>query len=251
VISDEDHDDGLKRSAFPETQWSLVLRIQGNDQDKVRDAMQDLCNRYWYPVYSFARRRLTPEDAEDATQSFFARLISSDSMLRADQDKGRLRSFLMGGMKNFLAQQWRDGNTLKRGREVTIVPVDGAWEEERLQFEAANGAVNGDDDTSFDQAWAIALIDRAIRRLESFYVERGRKAVFEALKPCLVGDGSYATDPKLAELLGLTGEGVRSAVYQMRRRFRRYVEEEVAETVASEGDIRDELALLCRILANQ
>ncbi|MGB6220319.1 MAG: sigma factor [Haloferula sp.] len=183
-----------------------MLQVNGDDGDRARDALQDLCSRYWFPVYSFARRqRLNPEDAEDATQAFFERLISSDSIQRADRDKGRLRSFLMGGMKNFLAQQWRDANTLKRGREVSIVPIDGPWAEERLQAEAVGALERAEDDLSFDRSWAIALIDRATRRLELYYVERDRIRVFESLKPCLVGDGSYETDPELMDGLGSEG----------------------------------------------
>jgi RNA polymerase sigma-70 factor (ECF subfamily) len=235
------------RSTFPVTRWTIVSMARGEDDAMARHALEELCDAYWYPLYGFARRRgLSPGDAEDAVQAFFLKLLEHESLSRVDRGKGRLRSFLLGALSNFLAQLWRNENAAKRGGGVRALRIDQAWAEERLG-QQGEGTSEADD---FDREWAYALIERVFDRLRRFHERRGRGAVFDHLKGCLLGDGSYGEETALGRELGLSGPGVRSAVFQMRQRFRRYVEEEIRDTVGSEADLRDELAHLCRVLAD-
>lgn len=234
-------------SAFPMTRWTIVSMARGGDGATARQALEELCEAYWYPLYGYARRRgLSPHDAEDATQAFFLNLLECDSLGRVDRERGRLRSFLLGSFSNFLAQRWRNESTAKRGGGVKPIPIDREWAEERLAGQIRNGT----DEADFDREWAYAVIGRVFERLRQFHEARGRPAVFDALKGCLLGDGNYGDESALAAGLGLTGAGVRSAVFQMRQRFRRYVEEEIRDTVNSDTELRDELAHLCRVLAD-
>ncbi|MBK1827288.1 RNA polymerase sigma factor [Haloferula rosea] len=229
------------------TRWTIVSMARGGEDAAARLALEELCKAYWYPLYGFARRKgLSPMDAEDAVQAFFLKLLEQDSFDRADREKGRLRSFLLGALSNFLAQRWRNENAAKRGGGMKHLRIDQAWAEERLVEDSSEG----DGLEEFDREWAYALIERVFERMRSFHASRGREAVFEKLKGCLMGDGAYGDEADLAVEMGLSGAGVRSAVFQMRQRFRRYVEEEIRDTVGSEADLRDELAHLCRVLAD-
>lgn len=233
--------------SFPVTRWTIVSMARSADDAAARQALEELCGAYWYPLYGFARRRgLPPEDAEDAVQAFFLKLLEQGSLGRVDRERGRLRSYLLGALSNFLAQRWRNESTAKRGGGVKPIAIDRGWAEERLAAGAGSGAETAD----FDREWAYALIDRVFERLRHFHESRGRGTVFAALKGGLLGDGDYGDEAALATRLGLTGAGVRSAVFQMRQRFRRYVEEEIRDTVDSDADFREELAHLCRALAN-
>ncbi len=243
----ESHSPPADGSAFPITRWTIVSMARGDDDAAARQALEELCGAYWYPLYAHARRRgLSPHDAEDATQAFFLNLLERDSFGRVDRERGRLRSFLLGALTHFLAQRWRNESTAKRGGGVKAIPIDREWAEQRLTLEEGQGG----EIEHFDREWAYALIDRVFARLLQFHEARGREAVFEALKGCLLGDGDYGDEAALAADLGLSGAGVRSAVFQMRQRFRRYVEEEIRDTVDSEVELRDELAHLCRVLAD-
>lgn len=223
------------------------MRLGGEDPGEAQQALEELCGHYWFPLYSFARHRnLSPEDAEDATQGFFASLISHGSFQSVDRERGRMRSFLLGGMKNFLARQWRDRNTMKRGRDFKILSIDSDRAEERLLQDTPDG---GSGDEFFDRDWALAMLEQVMNRLESYYVKRDRLEMFETLKPALLGDGGYGSQSDVARTLGITEDAVRSQVHQLRARFRRYAEEEVRETVADNGEVRDELLHLCKILA--
>jgi len=234
-------------SSFPMTRWTIVSMARGVDGSAARQALEELCGAYWYPLYAHARRRgLSPHDAEDATQAFFLNLLERDSLGRAERGQGRLRSFLLGALSHFLAQRWRNECAAKRGGGVKTIPIDREWAEQRLTLQDGQG---GEID-HFDREWAYAVIERVFARLREFHATRGRTAVFEALKGCLLGDGGYGDETALAMALGLSAAGVRSAVFQMRQRFRRYVEEEIRDTVDSEADLRDELIHLCRVLAD-
>ncbi len=88
--------------AFPDTRWSLVLRAREGTAPgaQAERALNDLCAAYWFPLYAFARRReIPPAEAEDLTQGFFALLLSRRLLDKADRERGRLRSFLLGGVQ--------------------------------------------------------------------------------------------------------------------------------------------------------
>src|SRR5512136_1729508 len=92
---------------FPATQWTVVLAAGGTPSPESAAALERLCGSYWYPLYAFVRRSgYSPEDAEDLTQEFFARLLDHNWVAHADRHKGRFRSFLLMTMKRFLAKEW-------------------------------------------------------------------------------------------------------------------------------------------------
>src|SRR5205814_976363 len=75
---------------FLQTHWSLVRRAGGIDSPESREALEALCRAYWFPIYAFVRRQgHSPHDAQDLTQDFFARLLASDSIARADPRQGK------------------------------------------------------------------------------------------------------------------------------------------------------------------
>ena len=82
---------------------------------------------------------------------------------------------------------------------------------------------------------------------EKHYERTGKRQTYEAIKGALEGDGKY--DSSAAERLGLSNEGVRSAVFKLRRRFREYVEEEIRDTCSDASEAREEIRYLCKILA--
>ena len=100
---------------FPSTQWSLIARAGGNEPN-AQAALAVLCEQYWYPVYSFFRRRAASVDvAEDLTQGFFAHLLDGGMVARADESQGRFRSYLIGCCQNYLVDHLRREGAQKRG----------------------------------------------------------------------------------------------------------------------------------------
>ena len=151
-------------------------------------------------------------------------------------------------MKNFLMSRKREENALKRGGGHQIVSIDQEWAEGTLGDTLAQ---KGDEpEAAFDRNWAFSLLNSVSLRLEAYYDKIGKREIYEAIKGCLEGDGTYDAGEKLAARLGISKEGVRSAVFKLRRRFREYIEEAVRDTCADETDVKDEIAHLCRILAS-
>src|SRR5258706_3481391 len=150
---------------FVTTHWSVVLSAGHSDTPRAAEALQRLCQTYWYPLYTYVRRRgYSPQDAQDLTQGFFACLLERQSLATADPEKGRFRSFMLGAMNHFLATERAKMQTQKRGGGRAIFSLDLAAAEQRFDLESADHAT---PDKAFDQAWATALLDKVLSQLEA------------------------------------------------------------------------------------
>ncbi|HEV7122683.1 MAG TPA: hypothetical protein VGN24_04560 [Rhodanobacter sp.] len=235
-----------RSSAFPETSWGLILATRDDAGDR-RGAFADLCRGYWTPVYASVRRQgFAPADAEDLVQGFFMHLIERDMVGRADPSRGRFRSFLLGALRWFLANQYEHEKARKRGGDSTFVPIDRAEIESSLQSSAECEA---SFDLRFDRQWARALVRNALDALRAEYMESGQASLYATLESCLdpaLATPSYAV---LAIRLSSNEGAVKVAVHRLRRRFRTVLRREVALTVASALEVDEELAYLRDVLA--
>src|SRR6266446_4288235 len=106
--------DGLR--AFPPTRWSVVLAAKQRQSPASAAALEGICRAYWYPLYAYVRRcGQSPHDAQDLTQEFFCRLLQKHWLDSADREKGRLRTFLIVALKNFMNKEWRRASAQRRG----------------------------------------------------------------------------------------------------------------------------------------
>ena len=121
-------------AAFTTTHWSVVLIAQG-ESPAAQEALEKLCRTYWWPLYGYVRRQgYNPEEAQDLTQGFFALLLERRDLDVARREKGRLRSYLLVSLKNFLAKARRRELTVKRGEGRVLVPLDELLARERADF---------------------------------------------------------------------------------------------------------------------
>lgn len=233
---------------FATTRWSVVLHAQreGAPASSAEAALTLLCRTYWFPLYAHVRRRgFSVHDAEDLTQEFLARTLARRTIAAADPARGRFRTFILTALDRFLADARDRARTLKRGGGHAHVSIDLADAEARFSALADPGAP---PDRLFDREWALALLGVVLARLEGEYAAAGRAALFAALKPTLLGARTTQPYRELALRLGRSEEAVKIAVHRLRRRYRELLEAEVAETVATGEDIRDELRALRRAL---
>lgn len=234
-----------KANAFPLTRWSLVMRAGGGDQTTALRAMGELLKTYWQPLYVFARRSgLDAADAEDAVQDFCADLIRLESLKTADQGQGKLRSFLLGAFQNHLRTLHRDAQRQKRGGGAQVISLDDA--EATLDMELVDGET---PDKAFDRRWAYTLLDRVLLRLGAEYEERRRGEVFAALKPLLAWNGAATSHDEVAQKLGMNAVAVAQNVKRLRERYRKLLEQEIAETVDGPEAVAQEREHLIRVLA--
>ncbi|MGA2616000.1 MAG: sigma-70 family RNA polymerase sigma factor [Thermoguttaceae bacterium] len=227
---------------FTTTHWSLVLAAAGSEDAHGREALAQLCQVYWYPLYAFIRRHgHGPHDAQDLTQEFFTRLLEKDYLGDVDRSKGKFRSFLLAAMKHFLSKEWARAKTLKRGGGRTLVPLDTLGAEDRYRREPQDNAT---PERLFERRWALTLLDQVLTRLSEEYETTGKRAILEQLQDCLTGDSHALPYADLAARLGMTEGAVRVAVHRLRRRYRGVLRDEIAQTVAAPAEIDDEIRQL-------
>lgn len=226
---------------FDSTRWSLVAAAgdAGAESPQAMQALNELCQTYWPPIYAEIRRRgHAPEDAKDLTQEFFSRLVRRQSFGNADQQKGRFRSFLLAALDHLLADQWRGQKALKRGAGITLLSIDTEEGENWCQQVPAN---NLDPAHQLDRRWALLLMERGLQTLREHYTETGRTALFEALKSFLAAEAGGEGYQKAVAETGMSETSFRVAVHRFRKRFRECVREQVTSTLADPAEADAEM----------
>jgi RNA polymerase sigma-70 factor (ECF subfamily) len=234
-------------SDFRTTHWSLVLDAGQRGDKSAEAALDELCQRYWYPLYAYVRRRVRDVgEAQDLTQEFFARLLEKNVLAAASQERGRFRSFLLTAMKNFLANEWDKAKAAKRGGGRRPLPLVFDTAESRLSIEPAHDLT---PERLYERQWALTLLELVVDRLEREFVRAGKQAQFAALKPAIAGNQTALDYSAAANQLGMSEEAVRQAAHRLRRRYRELLREELAQTVADPADVDDEIRSLFETLA--
>jgi len=238
-------------SLFASTRWTVVYQAADSktSSEHALSALSELCQIYWRPVYLFLRRQgIGPHDAQDLTQSFFAELIENRAYAKADEMKGRFRSFLLGTLKHFLAHARDRDRAQKRGGGALPVQLDEAALSE-VETHAARYQ-NGSADGVFEREWAASLLRQALDRLAQEYAVAGKGALFDALKVHLgAGAGAAVPYEEMAKRLGRLVTTLRSDVARLRTRYRAILREEVSGTVADPRDVDGELRHLREAMA--
>lgn len=231
--------------AFTTTHWSVVLTAQG-ESPAAQEALEKLCRTYWWPLYGFVRRQnYSAEEAQDLTQGFFALLLERRDFDAVRREKGRLRSYLLVSLRNFVGKAHRRQLTLKRGKGCPHIPLDDLLARERTDSALEH---NLSADVVYERRWVMTLLEQVLNRLEQEYRAAGNASLFECLAELLADESSMPSQASIAEKLGMTESAVKQAFYRLRQRYRELLHEEIANTVAVPGDVEDELRHLISVL---
>jgi RNA polymerase sigma factor (sigma-70 family) len=229
-----------RRQRFATTHWSVVLSAADSPAPDAGRALASLCEDYWFPLYAFVRRTgYSAEDAEDLTQEFFARLLANDVLSVADPERGRFRSFLLGAMKHFLANQRRSERAQKRGGRRPVISLD--FQSGDRRYSRIEPADNLTPERLYEKRWALTLLDLVLNRLCEEFRAADKLPLFEALKPFLAGGLGKAGYLEVAKQLAMSEGTVKVAAHRLRRRYRKLLREEIAQTVADPESLEDEL----------
>ncbi len=236
-----------RQPAFVTTHWSVVLSAGEKDSPQWSAALEKLCRSYWYPLYAYVRRRgHSPEDAQDLTQEFFARLLARNWIGRADPHKGRFRTFLLTAMSHFLADEWDRLKSQKRGGGRRTLPLDVATAETRFQLEPADPVT---PEKTYERRWAQTVLETVFEQLRQAYAAEGKAALFAELKGSLTQARAAVPFAELAARLRVSEGSLRMAVHRLRHRYRELLRAEIAHTVAGPGEVEEELRHLFRALS--
>ena len=235
-------------AGFQTTHWTLVMRARETQSDtSSQKALSSFCEAYWPPLYAFLRHRghASPE-AQDLVQGFFAHLLEQNTLSRADQEKGRLRTFLLGSLQNFLCNEYDRAHALKRGGGKQILSIDEHLPEaEASMMDTAHLS----DSRGYDLMWASNIVKRAWQQLEDAFEAEGKKEWLEVLRPFVAGGGKAPLNQEeAAQKLGVPIATLRTWLSRLRQRYREALRMEVASTVSDPSDVDQELHYLYQIL---
>jgi RNA polymerase sigma factor (sigma-70 family) len=227
---------------FATTHWTVVLAAGGRDSPQADLALEELCRTYWYPLYVYVRRQTpTREDAEDLTQTFFARLLEKNYLTGLNSERGRFRAFLLAALKHFLANEWDRARRQKRGGGLAPVPLDWQNADTRYQIDPPD---NLSPDKLYDRAWAVTVLERVLARLRDENTTEGKAELFGQLKPFLMVGKSAIPYAQVADTLKLTEGAVRVAVHRLRNRYRELLRDEVRQTISDPAQVEAEMRAL-------
>lgn len=229
-------------SRFHTTRWSVVLAAGRDSSPDQKQALAALCEVYWQPLYLFVRRQgHNAADAQDLTQAFFARLLEKNDFAHVRPERGRFRAFLLASMRNFLANEWDRSQAKKRGGGIRHFSIDFPRGEHSYLAEPADTRT---PESVFDREWALTLLDLVHQELREQYARKDQALLFEKLKGSLTAGPPVESYGTLAEELDMSEGAVRVAAHRLRRRFAELLRAEIAETVADEDEIDNEIRFL-------
>ena len=205
-------------------------------------ALEELCGTYWFPLYAYVRRQgYSREDAEDLTQSFFARFLQKNYLEKLSAEHGKFRAFLIASLKHFLANEWDRSQRQKRGGGIANLSLD--WQDADARYHI-DPSDNLSPDKIYDRAWAVTLLERVISRLRDENDVEGKLVAFDRLKPFLTVGRNEIPYAKAALELSMTEGAIRVAVHRMRRRYRELLRDEIGQTLSDPAQVDEEIRTL-------
>jgi RNA polymerase sigma-70 factor (ECF subfamily) len=244
---------GRSADRFVTTRWSIVLASANSraDEQEGREALAQLCQTYWRPVFAFiCRRGYSVPDAQDLTQDFFVKVLKGRLLKRADPDRGRFRSLLLKALQDFLVNVGERRQAEKRGGDAQFVSWDEWIAETPSYLSLSAQAVSAwPAERIFDLRWAATAAEHALRQLGEECENRGCRRVFDVLSDCLAAERQDISYQKLSKTLGVPEASVKRLVRELRVRFRDLLRAEVAQTLEEPQDVDQELRYLCAVLA--
>jgi RNA polymerase sigma-70 factor (ECF subfamily) len=225
-----------------------VLAAGKSSSANQKQALEALCQSYWFPLYAFLRRRgYDTHQAEDYTQGFFADILEKHDLRAADPERGKFRSFLLATLKHFLSDERDHAHAQKRGGGRKLLSLDFQEAESQYHFEPADRL---SPERLFEKSWALTVLERTMASLRADSARRGKEDVFDHLKVYLTTEKDEIPYKDMAEELDMTEGSIRVAVHRLRRQYRKLLRDEIAQTVATEDQIDEEMGCLFTALAH-
>ena len=214
---------------FGETAWSVVLAAGSLSESHAREALAELCQMYWPPIYAYLRQRgFNRHDAQDLTQIFFQRIVQDETLRRASPARGRFRSFLLGALTRCLADEQAYLRAVKRGGDAQFISMDEVAAEETHHQRVTLNLTPAD---SLDARWAGLLLERALGKVRAEFSANGKAETFEALSPFLAGEKRDISYQDAAQRMGFAMSAVKTHIHRLRQQFASAVPQEVMQTV--------------------
>ena len=231
-------------TAFPQTRWTLILSAKGGDDEEalLQEAFEHLAQAYWRPIYAYLRGKgETHDQAQEATQGFFAYILGRDFLGNLQPEGGRFRNFLLVALRRWMKDERNRAIHVRARAEIALED----WHEGELA-DTFTGFEEGSPERAFDRSWAAALVAKAMRAVEQRWAHRA--GLFAALRLTVENAADVEKYADIAKRLGMTEGAVGKAAHDLRQHFAEQIRQEVRDTVARDQDVEGELRYLIRLL---
>jgi len=234
-------------AVFATTHWSVVVEAGQQESAQSRAALEQLCRAYWYPLYAYVRRKgHSPDDAQDLTQEFFARLLAKNYLAGLDRRKGKFRSFLLASLEHFLAKEWTRASRQKRGGGRRLLSLDDQTAEQRYRLEPTHELT---PEKIYERRWALTLLDEAMLKLRDECRATHKTELFERVKSVLSGENDGESYAVLGVELKMTEGALKVAIHRLRQRYGELLRAEIAQTVSDPAEVDGEIRYLFSALS--
>lgn len=236
---DKDTTLGGPSKEFPLTTAGFLEEVRRFGPENPK-GVEELCRRYWKPVYLFIRVAWakTNEDAKDLTQAFFAWVMQGDVLSRYRSGQAAFRTFLKALVRRFVADERKAAGRQKRGGGAGFVSFD--EEAPRLEDVVADARA-ADPEKVFDQAWLVSVMKYAVAAVRDRLLKEGREAHFRIFEETdLRGGPDGPSSAELGRKFGLTDRQVRNILITVRRQLREEIRSELARQTGSPEEFQEE-----------
>ncbi len=226
--------------SFPATRWSLIAEVADQDPERKAKALDELCRVYWPPVYAFIRSKgANSAEAEDLTQGFFLSFLARDDFAKASRECGKLRTYMLRSVQNYMNNDWRSRQCLKRGGGIEVLSID-------MEYEDGNGKFiepteKDTPESIFDRQWAITILHNVLEALEQRYEEKGQGSLFQSLRHVISTGEVGASYAEVAAAEGMTENAVKVAAHRLRNRYATLLRKMVSDTLLEGEETGKEL----------
>ncbi|HZN61900.1 MAG TPA: hypothetical protein VFC90_05795 [Planctomycetota bacterium] len=229
----------LAGGGFQPTLWSVVLRAKDPADPHRRTAINRLFDIYWAPLYVFLRHKgLSVEDAQDATQGFFAHFLELEAIANVDRSRGRFRNYLLALLDHYLSNERRKAHAEKRGGGRVPRSLDFARAETEVRIDPADPRKPED---AFRRSWSMSVLEGAFERLRREFEEKGRLPEFEAVRSHLLAGQERPTHNAIAERLALSLTDVANLLHRSRKRLRELIRSILRDSLDSDAELEEEV----------
>jgi RNA polymerase sigma-70 factor (ECF subfamily) len=221
--------------------WTEIAAATLHGDSGAARALESFYQQYRQPVRQFiVMKGFSDSDAEDLLHEFFLELLRDSTLRKADRTRGKFRSFLLGAAARFLHDERVRRRAQKRGGGVAADPIEDHLADPAL--------LTRTDETEFDRAWALNLVESAFYQVESEFAKKGLQDRFRILKRFLPGGGSPATYHDGAAEMGVSEAYIKVEIHRLRSRFRELLRQRVLATVSRPHELDEEMRYLAQVL---
>ena len=237
--------------AFQSTHWSQIRQARTSNEERRRICVNNLLERYWKPVYCYLRRKgYDNEQAKDLTQDFFCEIaLGRELFQRADESKGRFRTFLLTALDRHVTSVHRKETARKRAPRDGLAPLEAADIPEAAITQSGNSP-----EQVFYRAWVANLLEQVLTQVQEHYCSTGKETHWRVFHTRIMAPMLENSDPpSLTDLCRdyqiATEKKASNMIATVKRRFEAVLKSQLRQHVQSDAEVEEELRELIKILS--